>query len=67
MAQRTPGTHYFPLGHLMCDPEAEGGKCGAFIPGTTTVGLVDRDHLDNAAAIYLWPFICGAFMDSGLF
>ncbi|KAL3904678.1 MAG: hypothetical protein SGPRY_011198 [Prymnesium sp.] len=42
----TPGTFYIKLDHLMCDTTSK--TCGAYIPGTNTLGYSDYDHLNSS-------------------
>lgn len=62
MLAQTPGTYYLRLDSLMC----AGGLCDAFIPGTSTFAYGDDNHLTTEASIYLWPWLCAFFQDSGL-
>lgn len=55
-------TFYIPVYELLCTAD----KCGVYIPGTTTVAYADTDHLTNAGAMYLWPFIAAFFVEHGL-
>jgi len=57
-------TYYFPLSDLLCDDQT--GKCGAYVPGTSTLVAKDRDHMLPETSLYLWPYICAFISDSGL-
>ena len=57
-ADATPGVTFFNAHDFMCD----GRSCGPFIPGTSTPGYVDNNHLTGEAAFSLWPFLrCHVF------
>jgi len=59
---KTPDTYYFKMDHLLCAD----GMCDAFIPGTSTFAYSDDNHVSTEGAIYLWPFLCAFFEESGL-
>ena len=57
-ADVTPGVTFFNAHDFMCD----GRSCGPFIPGTSTPGYVDNNHLTREASFSLWPFLrCHVF------
>jgi len=41
--------------------------CGPTIAGTNVVGYCDGAHLNLAGSMYLWPYLCSAFLRFGLF
>lgn len=58
-------TFFFPLRQLFCDDSAE-EICDANVPGTDTLAFYDNMHLTTAGALYLWPYLCSFFSESGL-
>ena len=40
---QSDGTYFFSIYNLMCDTTQQ--KCGAFVPGTSTLAYFDRQHL----------------------
>lgn len=58
-----PDIIYIGYHHLVCDND----KCGAMIPGTTTLGIFDRHHMTEYGARYLAPFLCAYMSHQGLF
>ena len=66
---KSGSTFYLPLSEFLCESDDEHGgnpRCGAYIPGTTTLLCEDTDHLTFEAALYLWPFLCAFMFDNGL-
>jgi len=47
-------------------PFCVGGTCHVVIPGTSTVGYYDDDHVNTAGALYLAPFMNCFFYSVGL-
>jgi peptidoglycan/LPS O-acetylase OafA/YrhL len=54
--------HFFESYDLFCDD----AQCGAFIPGTSEISIVDRDHLSLSASLYVAPFLCTFLNERGL-
>eukprot|EP00966_Prymnesium_polylepis_P287048 6630349-Prymnesium_polylepis.1 len=71
-------TFFFPVRQLLCespnylgnapDPSQRSSddRCGAYVPGTSTLAIFDRHHLTIAGALYLWPYLCSMFESNGL-
>eukprot|EP00966_Prymnesium_polylepis_P197515 4577038-Prymnesium_polylepis.1 len=54
------------IAHLFCEPGSGAKRCGAFVPGTSTLAFHDTGHLSSAGSLYLWPFLCDFFSSNGL-
>jgi len=48
------------------DVLCNGMECGAFVPGTRVLACSDKNHLTEAASLYLSPFLCSFFGHHGL-
>jgi len=48
------------------EPFCVGHTCQATIPGTTTIGYFDDDHINTAGSLYLAPFMACYFYSVGL-
>lgn len=63
LAAASNSTFHMPIAELFCSLN---GECGVHIPGTATSAYGDHEHLSNAGATYLWPFIASFFIQNGL-
>ena len=57
---------YFESFDLFCSGTDDDSLCGegVRIPGTTVRAYADATHLTNAAALYLWPWLCEGLQTS---
>jgi len=63
LAQNHSDVIFFDYHDLFCDNRT----CGAMIPGTHTLGILDNHHMTEYGAAYVAPFLCSKIKDSGVF
>ena len=63
LATTSNSTFHMRIAELFCSLN---GECGVYIPGTTTSAYADAEHISNAGATYLWPYIASFFIQNGL-
>lgn len=56
------GVSYFDLGKLFCGKDI----CDIVIPGTQTIGLADKFHLNEDGIDYASPFLCNFLKKMGI-
>ena len=62
--QHSEVVHFFSQLDLWLDHSGRGSN---IIPGTNVNGYIDEHHLNPQGAKYLWPYMCAAFQEWGLF
>ena len=67
-AYRHTDVFFLSTWDLFCDTAGGGARsCGSLVPGTAFRSRWDNTHLNRAGSMYLWPYLCAAFEDRGLF
>ena len=58
--------HFYSMQAAFCTSTDAHGRCGAVVPGTTTMAYHDNTHMTRGGATYLAPYLCSAFHGFGL-